>query len=215
MVFDAAPLPPEALCGCPEYAEAMTWADRANELLYDGETVRETVPVGDGEVYVTTHRLLAFRGEDAGGANFRGVDRPNVDGVAASAESDRGALASAVAWGGLGAALAAGGVVVEVADFFATPEALEQGAVAGAGGVVSLLRSAFDALALVDEGVAVLGGVLLAVAAWYAARYWRSRERVVTVAVAGDGDVVLPVGDDETPEDAEAAVAELRRHLET
>lgn len=191
----------------------MTWADRVNELLHDGETVRGSVPVGDGEVYVTTQRLLAFRGADADGANFRGVARPNVDGVAASAESDRGALARALAWGVVGVALAAAGVLVEVADLFTTPEALEQGAVAGAGGAVSLFRTVFDALALVDEAVAVFGGLGLAVAAWYGVRYWRSRERVVTVAVAGDHDVRLPVAD-ESAEDVADAVAELRRHLD-
>lgn len=195
----------------------MTWADRVNQLLHEGETVRGSVPVGDGEVYVTTHRILAFRSGDADGANFRQVDRPNVDGVAASAESDREALASALAWGVLGVALAATGVLVEVGGMFAPPAALEQGGVAGAGGVVSLFRTVFDALALVDEAVAVVGGLGLAVAAWYAARYWRSREHVVTVAVAGDEDVVLAVGDehvDDATDVAADAAGAIRRELE-
>jgi len=58
----------------------MHWVERAEGLLYEGESVRETVPVGAGVVVVTTHRLLAFT-PDREGPDFRQVDRPNVDGA--------------------------------------------------------------------------------------------------------------------------------------
>ena len=58
----------------------MYWVERAEGLLYEGESVRETVPVGAGGIVVTTHRLLAFT-PDREGPNFRQVDRPNVDGA--------------------------------------------------------------------------------------------------------------------------------------
>ena len=46
------------------------WKSRVDDLLYDGETARETVDVGTSRVVVTSHRVLAFT-PDADGENFR------------------------------------------------------------------------------------------------------------------------------------------------
>lgn len=185
----------------------MSWRDRVNELLYDGETVRETVDVGANRVYVTSHRVLAFPAAtaDDDAANFRHVDHPNVEGVTAGSESDRGALARAVAWSIAGVPFVVAGVVVEVGDWFSLPESVQSGGVAGTGGIVSLFADVFGALALLDEAVALAGAGFLAVAAWYGVRYWRSRDRVVVIDVAGDTDVRLRVDVGET-----AAAEQLR-----
>ncbi|WP_323674192.1 hypothetical protein [Halorubellus sp. PRR65] len=187
----------------------MSWRDRVNDLLYDGETVHETVDVGANRVYVTSHRVLAFRdaGDDA--ANYRHVDHPNVEGVTAGRESDGRRLARAVVWGVLGAACVAGGLLVEVGSFVSTPESLEAGAVGGTGGIVSLFSDVVAALALVDEAVAVVGALCCVVAAYHGYRYVDSRERVVSVGVAGDDDVRLRVTGDPG-----ASAAELRRALQ-
>lgn len=173
----------------------MTWRDRVNDLLYDGETVRETVDVGANRVYVTSHRVLAFADDgDADAANFRRVDHPNVDGVSAANDSDRRAFGKAVMWAIAGVPLVVAGVLVEVGGMLSLPDSVQSGGgAAGAGGALSLFRDVFAALSLVDEAVAVLGGCLLALAAWNALRYARSRERVVVVSVAGDDDVRLRV----------------------
>jgi len=187
----------------------MSWVDRANELLYDGETIAETVDVGANRVFVTSHRVLAFFPEGEG-ANFRQVDRPNFEGVTASDESDGGALAKAGVWGFLGVGSVVGGLVVEVGDVVSMPENLQGGAVGGTGGLVSTFETLVSVLALVDEGVALLGLVLLAVAGGYGYRYANSRQHVVTVDVAGEDDVRLVVDDDATTD----AAATLRQALQ-
>jgi hypothetical protein len=186
----------------------MSWRDRVTDLLYDGETVRETVDVGANRVYVTSHRVLAFADADgdADAANFRRVDHPNVGGVSAANDSDRRALAKAVMWAIAGVPLVVAGVLVEVGSMLSLPESVQSGgAAAGVGGAVSLFRDLFAALSLVDEAVAVVGGLLLALAAWAALRYARSRERLVVLRVAGDDDVRLRVD-----AGADAAASELR-----
>lgn len=175
----------------------MSWRDRVNDLLYDGETV----DVGANRVYVTSHRVLAFPDADGDAANFQPVERPNVEGVGAERDGDRRALAKALAWAVAGVPLAVAGVLVEVGDVVSLPESVRSGdAAAGAGGVVSAFRDVVAALSLVDEGVALVGGLFVALAAWYAVRYVRSRERVVVLGVAGDDDIRLSV-------DADGAVA--------
>jgi len=186
----------------------MSWRERVNELLYDGETVERTVDVGANRVYVTSHRVLAFFDDDASGANFRQVDRPNVEAVGAGSDSDWLRLARTVVWGGLGLACVVVGVLVEFGSFVSVPENLESGAVGSTGGIVSLFADLVAALALVDEAVAVLGGLLLAVAAYHGSRYAQSREQVVTVGVAGAEDVRLVVAGDPT-----ANAGELRQAL--
>jgi len=193
----------------------MDWRDRVTDLLYDGETVLETVDVGANRVYVTSHRVLAFTGTDGNGggdaANFRQVDHPNVAGVRAGSDSDRRSLAKAVAWAVAGAPLVVAGVLVEVGDVLSLPEPVQSGGgAAGAGGVLSLFRDVFAALSLVDEAVAVVGGLFLALAAWAAVRYARSRERVVVLSVAGGDDVRLRVD-----AGGDAAASDLRDAVES
>ncbi|NHN43525.1 hypothetical protein G9C85_18050 [Halorubellus sp. JP-L1] len=186
----------------------MSWRERVDELLYEGESVERTVDVGANRVYVTSHRVLAFFDEDAAGPNFRQVDRPNVEGVGAGSDSDWLRLARAVVWGGLGLASVVGGVLVEFGSFVSVPENLQSGAVGGTGGIVSLFADLVAALALVDEAIAVLGVLFLAVAAYHGYRYAESRERVVTVGVAGAEDVRLVVTGDPS-----AHASELRQAL--
>jgi hypothetical protein len=192
----------------------MSWRDRVTDLLYDGETVHETVDVGANRVHVTSHRVLAFSDAAAGddAANLRQIDLPNVEGVTAGSDSDRWSLAKAIAWGIAGAPFLVGGVRFEFSTLVSTPESLETGtgAVAGTGGALSLFRTLFAVLALLDEAVAAVGALCLIVAAAYAWRWRRSRERVVTVAVAGGDDVRLRVDGNE-----DAAAIELRRTIQS
>ena len=56
------------------------WRERAEEMLYAGESVEETFEVDDARILVTSHRVLAFT-PGAEGATFQQADRPNVAGV--------------------------------------------------------------------------------------------------------------------------------------
>lgn len=171
----------------------MAWADRVDELLYEGERVRESVDVDDARVVVTTHRVLAFTPTDGSGPNYRAIDLPNVTRVTAGGESDGEALQQAIVWGVFGIVLVGGGIAFEMGSLFSLPETLESGAVGGTGGIVSGFRTLVSLLSLLDEAVAVVGVGALAVGAVSAYRYLDSREHVVTLAVAGDDDVRLPV----------------------
>lgn len=179
----------------------MSWADRANELLYDGESIRDAVDVGEHRVFVTSHRLLAFTPTVESGANYRAVDLPNVTDVTDGGESDTTALKNAVAWGVLGLVLVVGGIVFEMGNLFTLPQNLESGAAGGTGGIVSGFQTLVSLLSLLDEAFAVVGVGIVAVAGFYAYRYRQSRTAVVTIGVAGDADVRLPVSSDDATSD--------------
>lgn len=168
------------------------WRDRPEDLLYDGETVVETVDSGEHRVVVTSHRVLAFApGRDP---RFRGVERPNVTGVQATTSGEGGHLRRAGRSAAWGAGLLVAGVFLSLDGMLASMDSL--GGV-GAGGALSLLRALVAALALLDDALRAVGALLLLAAAVLVARYLRGRERVVVVEVSGDDDVEIR-GDETT-----------------
>jgi hypothetical protein len=149
--------------------------------------------------------VLSFA-PDAAGANYRAVDRPNVDDVTVGTRSDRGYLAWGAVAGASAVLLLAGWMLFDAGGLF--PASTGEGASAlGVGGVIGRMRSW---LGLLDAAM-LWGGVLLfPVAAVLAGLYVRSRETVVSVVVAGDRDVDVP-GDGVA--DPEAAAEDLRSVL--
>lgn len=184
----------------------MEWSARVEELLYEGESVASSVAVGEHDVVVTSHRVLAFTPTLPDAPNYRAIERPNVEGVTARDDSDPVALTQAVLWGVFGFVLVVGGFLFEMGDLISLPETYESGAVGTGGGMVSLFETVFTALSLLDEAIAVFGLGVLAVAAYYTYRYRESREHVVAVVVAGADDVRLPVADEATQGDATASL---------
>ena len=159
-----------------------------DDLLYDGEAVVETVPVDDGRVVVTTHRLLAWTpaGE---GRRLRSVARPNVASVSEAREGGERAFGVALRAGVVGV------VCLVVAPLAAVDVPDVSGGEAALGGGLDALASLFGALALLDEALTVAGALALAVAAAAAGWFLRRRERVVRVDVAGEDDVSVRADD--------------------
>lgn len=176
----------------------MDWVKRVEELLYDGESVQERVPVGAGGVVVTSHRLLAVT-PDRAGSNFSQVDRPNVDGVDITASGEFRFLGRAVKAIVVGVALLVAGFTVSL-DGMVEGISLESGgatSAVGVGGMLGLLRTMLELLAQLDELMRIFGGLALAFGVVVLGVYLWSRERLLVVSVAGDDDIELPAPDDE------------------
>lgn len=182
------------------------WRDRVDELLYDGERVTESVDVPAGRLVVTTHRLLAFT-PDGDGANFRAVDRPNVESVRLSADGSGRYLRWTLRPLLLGAILLAAGTQLDIGDPLSSVDTSGAGET-GAGGIVSSITSVTSLLAVLDELMVAVGAVCLLVVALLLGLYLYSRERRLVVAVAGDDDVGVPVSGDRS-----ATVARLEAAL--
>jgi len=97
------------------------WRGRVDELLYAGESIEERIGVGDAEVVVTTHRVLALT-PSGDGERYRAIDRPNVLSASIDAGGDRAHLLTAGKAGlvaallfALAAAVDLGGAALDVA----------------------------------------------------------------------------------------------------
>lgn len=186
----------------------MNWVERADGLLYDGEAIEAQVRVGAGGVVVTSHRLLAFTPEREG-ANYRQVDRPNVEGAEYRTSGEFEFLQQAVKALVVGAVLVVAGTTVSL-DGMVSSISLDSGGAAsavGIGGMLGLLQSLLSLLAQLDDLMRLFGGLALAFGVVVLAVYLWSRERMLVVSVAGDDDIELPA-----PED-ERAVDQLRAAL--
>jgi hypothetical protein len=186
------------------------WAEHLTDLLYDGESVVESVDVGDARVVVTSHRVLAFT-PDADGAAFRRVDRPNVVAVTAGARTESSLLARAGRWGVIGVVLLGAGFVLDM-DAIVGDVSLGGGAGSqiGVGGVLQMVRTVLDLLRRLDQLLAAAGVLVLAFAAVALGAYWLTREPTYVIEVAGDADDIhLPRsgGGGAVPERLEAALA--------
>jgi len=175
------------------------WRERVDELLYAGESIEERIGVGDAEVVVTSHRVLALV-PSGDGERYRTIDRPNVLGASIDAGGDRGYL------------LAGGKAGLVATLLFALDAAVDLGgllsmsptdAPAGAAGA---LKTVASALALVDLLLTLAWALPAVVALAYLVRYAVGRRRALRIAVAGGDDVVIPAGEESTVERLERAL---------
>lgn len=199
--------PAEPFIGAPVEPPAMaaTWTDRTEDLLYDGESVRERVPVGTARLVVTSHRLLAFTPDDE--PRFRQVDRPNVTGVAVETSARTDLLRTAARPALWGLVLLVGGLLISF-DSLLGPVSTPSGV--GVGGILSIVQTITTGLSLLDDAMRVLGSLLLLVALVPVLGWLRSRERQLVVAVSGGDDVRVAV-DGEDPESVAAALTAALR----
>ena len=168
------------------------WDGRIEELLYEGESIRETVALGDSSVVVTSHRVLALTPE-TDGANFRQVDRPNVDGVGTGTESDTSHLERAVKAGVVGVVLVGAGWVIDFGAMLG--DATLGGAGAdrlGLGGVMQSLQQLLGVLRDLDHYMLLLGVLALLAGVAFLGVYLWGRERALVIRVAGDEDIHVP-----------------------
>ena len=186
------------------------WKSRVDDLLYDGETVRETVDVGTSRVVVTSHRVLAFT-PDADGENFRQADRPNVEDVeTGSATDDDWSLRYALRFGIVGGIFAVLGAMIDFGDTFGDIEFdAEAAGQVGAGGLISVAQTLIDIMAMLDVLLLVFGLLALLLAGVLVGVYLFQRDPTLVIRVAGDKEEIhLPRSDagDETRRRLEAAI---------
>ena len=189
------------------------WAGSVEDLLFEGETVRKEVAVGEDRVVVTSHRLLAFT-PTRDGENYRQIDLPNVVDVSAGHDGERTLLYQAGRALLYGAVLLAVGVFVDFGAFVPTDVFANAGATSriGLGGVVGLVQRFLNLVASLDEFARIVGALVVLFAVFVLAVYLLTRDRAVVVHVAGDAEnVVVPVDDDGV--NVDAAVADLERVL--
>jgi len=185
------------------------WRDRVAELLYDGESVRETVELDGGGVVVTSHRVLAFRPE-MDGANFRGIDRPNVDGISTGAVTEAGLLERAIRFGVIGGVLVVAGTVIDFGSILGDVNLDTRAAgQVGVGGILGPLQGLLDTLRNLDVLMQAVGALVLLLAVVLGGVYWYLREPTLVVEIAGGDDVHLPrpAGDDDAADRLRRAVA--------
>lgn len=189
-------------------AGGRAWAGSAEDLLYDGESIEARVELaGDSRVVVTSHRLLAFTPE-GGGENYRGVDRPNVADVRPGYEGERNLLGQGARTMLYGVVVLAVGVFVDFGsivptDAFQQSEATGQ---LGMAGLLGLLERFLSLIARIDEFARIVGALLVLFAVFVFAVYLLTRDRVLVVDVAGDGDPIRVPADDAR---LDGAVADL------
>jgi len=184
------------------------WQGDPEDLLYEGERIEERVGFGAGELVVTSHRLLVFA-PDSSGSQFETIDRPNVVGLDIGHDGDAGLLGRALKW-------AFGGVALVVASQFVDLNGLvgdvDFGSAAGIGmgGLFGMLQTMLNLITRIDELMRIFGALAVILAMVMLAAYMLTRDRVLTVALAGreDAVVAVPEGvDDDTVEAVRAALS--------
>ena len=188
------------------------WQQRAEELLYDGESVSETVDLGSASVVVTSHRVLAFTPE-FDGENFQQADRPNVEGVetGALARNNEKLLGRGLRVGIVGIVLVVAGFLLDFDSIVGDTDLSggETGGQLGIGGVLETTQRLLDLVAQLDYLMLVFGMLALGLAAVFLGVYWVVRDPTLVIRVAGDEpDIHVP-----RPEDAAGARADLARAI--
>jgi hypothetical protein len=161
-------------------------------LLYAGETVETELSLGPNRLVATSHRLVAVTPE-APGPNVTTVDRPNVETLRVTVDLDLALLRPAVQALVVGVVLVAVGVSFEFGGLLAPPE-LDAGVAGqvGVGGVLTLLGTVAELLALLDDALLAAGGFSLLLGAALAGYVGHTRERVVRTHVAGEDPFDVP-----------------------
>ncbi|MFC7071188.1 hypothetical protein [Halobaculum lipolyticum] len=153
-------------------------------LLYAGETPRATLPVANGHLVATSHRVLAHAPDSDGRATLRTVHRVNVEEVRLSATGVDW-LVRPIAYcviGGL--AMVLGGSLV---SFDAMSTTMPEGAGAtGVGGLLSMVGGVLAVLGFVDDALRVVGALSLLVGAALMGVYAYTRGSEVVVETEGE-----------------------------
>jgi hypothetical protein len=157
------------------------------------ETLTETVQVGAAALGVTDRRLLVRQD-----AEIRAVDLTNVRAVRRRTLQDRGRLSAALQWGGLAAVLVAARAFAPLEGLVAPVEPPPGGGFEGLYEAVAVL---VDALRYLDEAFLAVALLAIAWAGWQLVAFYRTREDVLEITVAGGDPVRLPPPGDPTDVD--------------
>ena len=167
--------------------------DAFRGALRDDETLTETVPVGAAAVGVTDRRLLVRQD-----AEIRAVDLTNVRAVRRRTLQDRGRLSAALQWGGLAAVLAVARAFAPLEGLVAPVEPPPDGGFEALYEAVAML---VDALRYLDEAFLAVAILAIAWAGRQLVAFYRTREDVLEITVAGGDPVRLPPPGDPTAVD--------------
>ena len=167
--------------------------DAFRGALRDDETLTETVQVGAAALGVTDRRLLVRQD-----AEIRAVDLTNVRAVRRRTLQDRGRLSAALQWGGLAAVLVAARAFAPLEALVAPVEPPPGGGFEGLYEAVAVL---VDALRYLDEAFLAVALLAIAWAGRQLVAFYRTREDVLAITVAGGDPVRLPPPGDPTDVD--------------
>ena len=166
------------------------WQQRVDDLLYDGESVEQTVDVGSAHVVVTSHRVLAFT-PDLEGENFQQVDRPNVEGVGTGSRTKSDILLNyGIKAAVYGLLLVAAGYII---DFDSIIGGIDIGAAGstgklGLGGLLETTQAMIDLLSRLDELMLLFGGLALFLGVVFLGVFWYQRDPTLVIETAGESD---------------------------
>lgn len=187
------------LGGLRDDSRASTWQGDVEDLLYEGEDVERTVDIGDGQVVVTSHRVLVFT-PDGPGTNFAQVDRPNVVGVDLGHDGNAALVERAIRYGIVGVVMMGAGQVIDLGGIVSDVSFGSAAGRVGLGQLMRMLGTVMTLLANLDEILTMLGALAVLLAVFVAGVYFLTRDRVVVVERAGEDDHLLPVSTDVTDE---------------
>lgn len=176
------------------------WQRRVDDLLFEGESVRERLDIGSSHVVVTSHRVLTFTPE-LEGENFRQVDRPNVTGVDTSALSQGNLLRRGLMAGFVGGILLLAGVLFDPTAVFGDDLDLETGTASdfGLGDLMDATQSMFALMMNLDSILQMFGALALLLSTVILSVYWYFRTPTLAIRLAGDEeDVHMPRPDNAT-----------------
>jgi hypothetical protein len=178
------------------------WSDRADDLLYDGESIEEEMAIDSATVVVTSHRVLAFTPE-GDGSNFQQVDRPNVTGVSVRSGGERKFLTQAGKAAIYGFVLIVAGLLLPLDDILSGVGLPSTTGQLGIGGIMGMFQQMLSLLRNLDDFMRLIGALLLLFAIVPMGVYLWTRERALEIGVAGEDPIRVPA-----PETDGDAIAE-------
>ena len=164
--------------------------DPVEPLLYAGEEVHASLPVADGRLVVTSHRVLAHApdADPDERATLCAVHRVNVTDVSLSSTATDW-LVRPIAYAVVsGLAMVLGGSVVSLDSMSAA--APDGAGAAGLGGLLSLVGSLLSVLSLVDDALRTVGALSLLLGAGLMGVYAATRGRDIVVETEGEADTL-------------------------
>lgn len=161
---------------------------RIDRLTYTGEEPTATLPVRDGVLVATTHRLLVYT-PDGDGVVLQTVAAPNVTGVGHTTGGNRRWRPALVAF-----AVGVAGLLVGQ-TLSVEPPSVAAADSPAVGGGLDAVTAVVGLVGLLDELATVVGVAALLVAAGLLASYGTSRDSQVVVRVAGDDPLRVSAGE--------------------
>jgi hypothetical protein len=162
------------------------WQRRVDELLYDGESVLETVDIGTARVVVTSHRVLAFTPEmDV--KDFQQAERPNVVGVDTNALAESTLLERGLRYLVVGGVLIAAGTIFDFGGMLGDTEFdSSEASQIGLGGIMEITRTLMNLMRNLDQLLQIFGALALLLAVVLLGVYWFLRDPTLVIELAGD-----------------------------